>query len=51
MCYVWDFETSQVLYHLPGHKGSVNEVAFHPKEPIVGTCSSDKSIYLGELSK
>ena len=50
MCYVWDFETTQLLYHLPGHKGSVNEVSFHSKEPIVGTCSSDKTIFLGELA-
>lgn len=23
-----------MLYKLPGHAGSVNEVAFHPEEPI-----------------
>ena len=34
-----------------GHAGSVNEVVFHPKEPIVGSCSSDKNIYLGELAE
>ena len=48
--YVWDFESGAMQYQLPGHKGSVNEVCFHPKEPIIGSCSSDKSIFLGELA-
>jgi Prp8 binding protein len=47
--YIWDAETGNLRYHLPGHTGSVNEVAFHPKEPIVGSCGSDKNIYFGEL--
>jgi len=42
--------TCEVLYALPGHKGSVNEVVFHPKEPIVGSCSNDRTIFLGELA-
>lgn len=49
--YVWDAETGNLRYHLPGHKGSVNEAVFHPTEPIVGSCSSDKEIYLGELTE
>ena len=48
--YVWDFDTATLMYQLPGHKGAVNEVAFHPKEPIVGSCSSDKTIFLGEVA-
>ncbi|KDO31632.1 hypothetical protein SPRG_03552 [Saprolegnia parasitica CBS 223.65] len=49
--YIWDAETGELRYHLPGHSGSVNEVAFHPNpsEPIVGSCSSDKTMYFGEL--
>ncbi len=43
-------DSREVLYALPGHKGSVNEVAFHPTEPIVGSASSDRTIYLGELA-
>lgn len=31
---VWDFESGRVLYKLPGHKGSVTAVDFHPREPI-----------------
>eukprot|EP00742_Colponemidia_sp_Colp-10_P004425 GILJ01004724.1.p1 GENE.GILJ01004724.1~~GILJ01004724.1.p1 ORF type:complete len:366 (+),score=51.77 GILJ01004724.1:162-1100(+) len=49
MVYVWDAMTRNVLYKLPGHNGSVNEVAFHPKEPIIGSCSSDRTIYMGEI--
>ncbi len=46
---MWDMNTKKLAYKLPGHNGSVNEVVFHPKEPIIGSCSSDKTIYLGEL--
>lgn len=49
MVYVWEASTRRLIYKLPGHTGSVNEVVFHPKEPIIGSCSSDRSIYLGEL--
>ncbi len=47
--YIWDAGTRKLLYKLPGHNGSVNEAVFHPKEPIIGSCSSDKTIFLGEL--
>lgn len=32
--YIWDTTSRRILYKLPGHAGSVNEVAFHPEEPI-----------------
>ena len=48
--HVWDVATAEELYYLPGHKGSVNEVDFHPKEPILGSASSDKTVYLGEIA-
>ena len=32
--HVWDTTSRALLYKLPGHKGAVNEVQFHPKEPI-----------------
>jgi len=51
MVYVWNATTRQIEYKLPGHLGSVNDAVFHPKEPIVASASSDKQIYLGELSK
>jgi len=47
--YIWDTATRRILYKLPGHRGSVNEVDFHPLEPIVASASSDQSIYLGEI--
>ncbi|WAR18097.1 SNR40-like protein [Mya arenaria] len=47
--YVWDTTTRRILYKLPGHAGSVNEVVFHPEEPIVASCGSDKKIFLGEI--
>ena len=43
------YRTYDYQYYLPGHKGAVNEVLFHEKEPIVISCSSDKTIYIGEL--
>ena len=50
LCYVFDTAKPQLpKYQLPGHKGSVNEVAFHPTQPILGSCSSDHSVYLGEI--
>ena len=49
--HIWDALTSAHVYYLPGHKGSVNEIAFHPREPIIASCSSDKTIILGELSE
>ena len=27
------------------------KAAFHPKEPIIGSCGIDKTIYLGELTE
>lgn len=47
--YIWDVNTRRILYKLPGHNGSVNDVDFHPNEPIIASGSSDKQIYLGEI--
>lgn len=47
--YVWDFASRNIRYKLPGHKGVVNEVAFHPKEPVLASCSHDKTLFLGEI--
>ncbi|KAF9349406.1 hypothetical protein BGX26_012289 [Mortierella sp. AD094] len=47
---IWDTLTRKILYKLPGHKGCVNEVDFHPKEPIVVSCSTDKTMFLGEIN-
>jgi len=47
--YIWDSTSRRIIYKLPGHNGSVNEVVFHPKETIVASGGSDKQIYLGEI--
>lgn len=47
--HVWDTTTRRIIYKLPGHNGSVNCVDFHPKEPIILSGSSDKTLYMGEI--
>lgn len=49
--YIWDTTSRRILYKLPGHNGSVNDVDFHPKEPIILSGSSDKTLYLGEIDE
>jgi len=46
---IWDVESSKILYKLPGHKGTVTAVDFHPKEPIILTASKDGTMLLGEI--
>ncbi|XP_063903689.1 U5 small nuclear ribonucleoprotein 40 kDa protein-like [Zophobas morio] len=50
LLYIWDTASGRTIYKLPGHNGSVNDVDFHPTEPIVLSGASDKQIYLGELN-
>ncbi|KAJ8945711.1 hypothetical protein NQ314_009073 [Rhamnusium bicolor] len=47
--YVWDTTSRRIIYKLPGHNGSVNDVKFHPNEPVVVSGASDKQIYMGEI--
>jgi Prp8 binding protein len=47
--YIWDSNTRQIQYKLPGHEGSVTAVDLHPDEPIVLSAGVDKQIFLGEL--
>ena len=48
--YVWDSKTAALEYALPGHSGSVNDVCFHPTEPVIASASSDGSLFVGELA-
>ncbi|KAA6416142.1 MAG: hypothetical protein FRX48_00861 [Lasallia pustulata] len=49
---VWDVRSGKLLYKLPGHKGTVNDVRFAPgDEPIIVSGSSDRNLMLGELGK
>ncbi|KAL0063462.1 hypothetical protein AAF712_009666 [Marasmius tenuissimus] len=49
MVCIWDVESAKVLYKLPGHKGTVTSVDFHPQEPIILTGSKDGTMILGEI--
>jgi Prp8 binding protein len=33
---VWDAKTGKLLHKLPGHRGTVNDVRFHPREEPIG---------------
>lgn len=49
---VWETRTGRLLYKLPGHKGTVNDVRFSPsEESIVVSGSTDRNLVLGELGK
>ena len=47
--YVWETASRKIVYKLPGHLGSVNDVDFHSIEPIILSAGSDKQVYLGEF--
>ncbi|KAF9498859.1 WD40 repeat-like protein [Pleurotus eryngii] len=49
MVTIWEVESGKILYKLPGHKGTVTAVDFHPKEPIILTGSKDGTMLLGEI--
>ncbi|KAG6848748.1 hypothetical protein H0H93_014414 [Arthromyces matolae] len=46
---IWEVESGKILYKLPGHKGTVTAVDFHPREPIILTASKDGTMILGEI--
>jgi len=48
---VWDLESRSLDFRLPGHRGAVLDVHFHPKQPIIASGSLDQTIFLGELDK
>lgn len=50
MVHIWDEFSTEELYLLPGHKGCVNTVVFHPHENVIASGGSDKQIFVGELS-
>ena len=48
---VWSGKTGAPEYVLPGHSGSVNDVAFHPLETaVIVSASSDGTLFVGELA-
>ena len=46
---IWDRRSGEIRYKLPGHTGTVNQVDWHPKEPIILTGSADQTLFLGEI--
>lgn len=46
---VWEVATGRLAYKLPGHKGCVNQVDFHPNEPILVSASTDRTLFMGEI--
>lgn len=46
---VWDVDSAKILYKLPGHKGCVTDVRFHPEEPIILSSSCDRGLIMGEV--
>ncbi|EGG07925.1 uncharacterized protein MELLADRAFT_71582 [Melampsora larici-populina 98AG31] len=46
---IWHVNTGNILYKLPGHKGTVTSCDFHPKEPIIASGGVDRQVFLGEL--
>ncbi|KAK7470078.1 hypothetical protein VKT23_001519 [Stygiomarasmius scandens] len=51
MVCIWEVESGKIQYKLPGHKGTVTAVDFHPKEPIILTGSKDRTMLLGEIEQ
>ena len=54
--FVWDFDTCDVAQRLGGHRGCVNDVAFHPgfhgmsqDNNIAVTCGNDGGVIMGRL--
>ncbi|KAG1464821.1 hypothetical protein G6F46_003050 [Rhizopus delemar] len=48
---IWQVDSKKILYKLPGHKGCVNDVDWHPKEPIVMSASTDKTLFLVNMGR
>ena len=49
---VWETRTAKLLYKLPGHKGTVNDVRFSPtEESVIVSGSTDRNLLLGELGR
>jgi len=49
MVHIWNAQSAETLHMLPGHTASVNDVIFHPTLPVIASCSSDKTIFIGEF--
>lgn len=48
---IYDLRSNQLLQHYNAHKGSVNEVSFHPTGLYMASCSDDSKIKIWDLRK
>ncbi|KAG0149043.1 hypothetical protein CROQUDRAFT_89618 [Cronartium quercuum f. sp. fusiforme G11] len=46
---IWHVTNGNILYKLPGHKGTVTSCDFHPKEPIIVSGGVDRQVFMGEI--
>jgi len=46
---VWDARSGARCMQLPGHKGTVQAVAWSPTEPLLASCGNDGEVMLGEV--
>ncbi|CAH7676391.1 WD40-repeat-containing domain protein [Phakopsora pachyrhizi] len=46
---IWKVSNGNILYKLPGHKGTVTSCEFHPREPIIASGGVDRQVFLGEI--
>eukprot|EP01028_Stygiella_incarcerata_P004217 TRINITY_DN1900_c0_g1_i1.p1 TRINITY_DN1900_c0_g1~~TRINITY_DN1900_c0_g1_i1.p1 ORF type:complete len:625 (-),score=135.00 TRINITY_DN1900_c0_g1_i1:17-1891(-) len=47
--YIWDLETQQVVFELPGHLGGVDEVAWSPDDKFFLTCGGDRKLAIHDM--
>lgn len=47
--HIFDALSGSAKHTLSGHTGTVTEVDFHPKQPIVVSAGTDKKLFLGEV--
>jgi Prp8 binding protein len=51
---IWDVENEEnpnAIFALPGHKGTVSGVDFHPERPIIASGGVDGRVIVGELAQ
>lgn len=48
--HLWETTNYTEVCGWAGHKASVNTVLVHPDQPIIASCSSDRTILLGEFT-
>jgi len=47
--FIWSLQTGRLLDVLGGHEGPVSSLAFNPLQPMLASCSWDKTVRLWEI--